>query len=78
MRLECDPFYSPAKLAKAFTGMDELEVKVFRASFGTSDYRVLEGFSIIRGVKRAKVYGSVDRGFAERLEKVMQSDVKVM
>ena len=76
VRLDCDPFYTPAKLAKAFSGMDELEIEVFQSSFGTSDYRVLECFSIIRGVKRAKVHGSVKQHFADWLEKVMQSDVE--
>ncbi|MCJ1238464.1 hypothetical protein MMC14_006453 [Varicellaria rhodocarpa] len=76
VRLDCDPFYTPAKLAEAFSGLDELEVEVFQTSFGASDYRVLECFSVVRGVKRAKVHGSVRKPFSDWLEKIMQSAVE--
>jgi len=36
-----------------------LTIEAFQAQFGSSDYKVLKLFEGIRGVKRARVYGSV-------------------
>ena len=59
---------------KAFSGMDEFEVEVFRASYGIGDHHILEAFKGIRGVKKARVHGSVEREFASWLEKCMESE----
>ncbi|KAG4435403.1 hypothetical protein IFR05_009110 [Cadophora sp. M221] len=59
VRLDCDPNFSAENAAKSFTGVEELSIEVFQAQFGSSDYKVLKLFEGIRGVKRAKVYGSV-------------------
>jgi len=75
VRLDCDPYYSSDALVREFSGLDELEVEVFQASFGNSDFHVLELFAGIRGVKKASVFGSVTRGFARWLEACMESAV---
>ncbi|EKD19946.1 hypothetical protein MBM_01898 [Drepanopeziza brunnea f. sp. 'multigermtubi' MB_m1] len=64
VRLDCDPNFSAKKATESFTGMEELTIEVFQAQFGGSDYEVLTLFEDIRGVKRARVYGSV-RAFPE-------------
>lgn len=33
MRLDCDPFYTPEIVRKAFSGADSLEVEIFRSSW---------------------------------------------
>ena len=73
VRLDCDPYYSPGAVAAAFSGCEELEVEVFRASWGLGGYTALEGFKGVRGVRKAKVHGSVGRKFAKWLEGVMRS-----
>lgn len=60
---------------RAFSGVEELEVEVFQASYGNSDFRVLELFAGIRGVRKARVFGSVGREFAGWLEGCMESAV---
>jgi hypothetical protein len=59
VRLDCDPNFSLAKATNAFSGVEELIIEVFQAQFGSSDYKVLRLFEGVRGVKRARVYGSV-------------------
>jgi hypothetical protein len=59
VRLDCDPNFSAEKATKAFSGVEELTIEVFQAQFGSSDYKVLRLFEGVRGVKRARVYGSV-------------------
>ncbi|PVH73866.1 hypothetical protein DL98DRAFT_563069 [Cadophora sp. DSE1049] len=54
--LDCDPNFSAEKAAKSFT-----------AQFGSSDYKMLKLFEGIRGVRRARVYGSVT-AFPEYVE----------
>lgn len=59
VRLDCDPRFSAMKAQKAFTGCEELTIEVFQAQFGGSNYSVLMRFDGIRGVKKARIYGSV-------------------
>ncbi|KAH8767739.1 hypothetical protein F5882DRAFT_413272 [Hyaloscypha sp. PMI_1271] len=59
VRLDCDPNFPLAKATNAFSGVEELTIEVFQAQFGSSDYKVLRLFEGVRGVKRARVYGSV-------------------
>jgi hypothetical protein len=59
VRLDCDPRFTVETVRDAFTGMEELTVEVFQSQFGSSDYAVLRLFEEIRGVKCAKVFGSV-------------------
>ena len=73
VRLDSDPFYSPQKVQEAFTNADELEVEVFRASFQAGSYRALDGYADVRGVRKARVHGSVESGYARWLERRMTS-----
>ena len=59
IRLDCDPNFSAKAAKESFDGMDELTIEAFQAQYGSSDHGVLELFEGIRGVKQAKVYGSV-------------------
>jgi hypothetical protein len=59
VRLDCDPNFSAKKAQEAFTGVEELTLEVFQAQFWSSDYKVLKLFEGIRGVKKARIYGSV-------------------
>ena len=72
-RLDCDSFYEPELVAQMFTGANELEIEVFRASWGVGSYDVLLSFAKVRGVKRAKVHGSVGNDFARWLESAIMS-----
>ena len=76
VRLDCDPNYGSEALVRAFSGLDVLEVEVFQASYGNSDFHVLELFAGIRGVKKASVFGSVARDFASWLEGCMERAVE--
>ncbi|KAI4100301.1 MAG: hypothetical protein L6R37_005556 [Teloschistes peruensis] len=73
VRLDVDPYYSPAEVAQTFSNMSELEVEVFRASWGLGTYDALEGFTKVRGVGKAKVHGSLANKYARWLEQVMMS-----
>jgi hypothetical protein len=75
VRRDCDPYYKSEDVRRVFSGAEELEVEVFRASWGCGGYDALEGFSHVRGVKKAKVHGSVGNEFAKWLEGVMESGV---
>jgi hypothetical protein len=59
VRLDCDPNFSLKEANHSFTGIEELTIEVFQAQFGSSDYKVLRLFEGVRGVKRARIYGSV-------------------
>ena len=62
-------------MTEAFSGVEELVVDVWEASFGAAGVRVLEGFWGVRGVGRARVRGCVERGMRRWLERVMESEV---
>ncbi|KAL8829982.1 MAG: hypothetical protein Q9170_005939 [Blastenia crenularia] len=74
-RLDCDPYHSPEVISWMFTGALELEMEVFRASWGTGTYDVLDAFAKVRNVRRAKVHGSVGDKYARWLEGVMMSEI---
>lgn len=59
----------------SFSGVEELEVEVWQAEYGTSDLKTLRMFEGVRGVKVVKVSGSVGGGYARWLEGVMQLDI---
>ena len=75
MRLDVDTFYTKEEVVRAFEGAERLEVEVFRASWGVGGYEALEGYEGVRGVGRARVWGSVGRGFARWLEGCMEGRV---
>ena len=73
VRLDCDPFFTPEYAKECFDGTEVLEVEVFRSSWGIGGYNSLEGFYGVRGVKKARVYGSIGNGFAKWLERSLMS-----
>lgn len=62
VRLDVDPRFDAAKLEASFTGAEELVVEVFQAMFESCDFTVLKLFEGVRGVGKAKVFGSVGDG----------------
>ena len=64
-------------MAKAFSGLEMLEVEVWQASFGSCGVGVLEAFGAVRGVANARVSGCVGGGFARWLERAMMGDAVV-
>ena len=75
VRLDCDPYYAAEEVTRCFDDCDMLEVEVFRSSWAIGGYDALEGFCGVRGVKRARVHGSVGKSFARWLEGCMMSQV---
>lgn len=59
-------------MKRAFDGVERLEVEVFRASWGVGGYEALEGWGDVRGVRRARVHGSLPAGMARWLEGCME------
>lgn len=57
--------------------MEELTIEVFQAQFGSSNYNVLRLFEGIRGVKKVRVYGSVQAfpDYVAWLEDAMRTKV---
>ena len=72
VRLDVDPRYTADKVREAFSGVEELEVDVFQAAYGSYDFGVLSLFENVRGVQRCRVYGSVGDGrYAKWLERAV-------
>lgn len=74
VQLDTDPYYSPEAVKKAFSGLDELIVRVHWSTFGYTDYEAMERFAEVRCVKRARVSGDIDKGLARSIERCMESD----
>lgn len=75
VRLDCDTFYKKEDVGRVFDGADVLEVEVFRSSWGVGGYEALEGFRDVRGVRKARVHGSLPALTARWLEACMEGDV---
>lgn len=75
IRLECDPRFTALEAHAAFSGAELLTIEVSQSQFRGSDHRVLKLFEDIRGVKKARVFGSVSgfREYAAWLERAMMS-----
>jgi hypothetical protein len=77
VRLDCDLAYDEAAVTEAFSGKEELTIEVWQPVYlgvGRDNLRRFEG---VRGVKRAKVFGSVSgfRDYARWLEAGIMSSV---
>ncbi|KAH8801540.1 hypothetical protein F5884DRAFT_518098 [Xylogone sp. PMI_703] len=59
IRLDCDPNFNSEEAKTAFDGAEELTVQVYQAQYGSSSHEVLKPFEAVRGVKRAKIVGSI-------------------
>ncbi|KAF2161014.1 hypothetical protein M409DRAFT_59534 [Zasmidium cellare ATCC 36951] len=76
VRLDTDPRFSKLQATESFTGVQELEVEVFQAMYGSCDFEVLRLFEGVRGVGRCVVWGSVGDGrYAAWLAKSMMKSV---
>lgn len=75
VRLDNDPNFSAERAEESFDSVEELTVEVFQAQYGSSDHKVLELLEGVRGVKKARVYGSVVAfpEYAKWLENAMMS-----
>lgn len=62
VRLDIDPRFSRQQVDESFTGVEELEVEVFQAMYGSCDFANLRLFEGVRGVGKAVVHGSVGDG----------------
>lgn len=71
LRLDTDPRITSEQAAKAFSGAEYLEIRVWQAQFGACDFGALKLFKDVRGVKVARVGGSVEENLARWLEEEM-------
>ena len=74
VRLDNDPPWTSEDVARAFSGVEELVLEGWQASFGGCDNSNLMAFSSVRGVGKAKVHGSgLSPAFTRWLEKTIES-----
>lgn len=76
MRLDTDPRFSAQQAAAAFSGAEYLEIRVWQSMFDGCDASVLRLFLGVRGVRVARVTGSVNAELARWLERRMMSPVE--
>jgi hypothetical protein len=73
VRLDTDARFTAEQVCSAFSGKESVEVEVWQAMFASSDLGVLKLFEGVRGVKVAKISGSVGTEYKRWLESVMMS-----
>ncbi|KAF2999716.1 hypothetical protein E8E13_003563 [Curvularia kusanoi] len=76
LRLDTDPRFSAAQAAQAFSGAEFFELRVWQSMFDGCDAGVLKLFIGVRGVKVARVRGSVEEGLGRWLEGRMMDPVE--
>lgn len=74
-RLDIDPRFNSTEVSLAFSGCEELEIEAWQAEYGTSDFKTLNLFESVRGVKRAKPTRSVGAMYFQWLEVCMTSAI---
>lgn len=73
VRLDIDPRFTRKQAEESFSGVEELEIDVFQAMYGGSDFSVLGLFEDVRDVGRVKIDGSLGDGkYAAWLSDLMQ------
>lgn len=73
VRLDIDQRFGRQQVEESFTGVDELEIEVFQAMYGSCDFSNIQLFEGVRGVAKASVNGSVGDGrYAHWLAETMQ------
>ncbi|KAF2848145.1 hypothetical protein T440DRAFT_481213 [Plenodomus tracheiphilus IPT5] len=77
MRLDTDPRFTAQQATAAFSGAEYLEIKVWQSMFDGCDASVLRLFLGVRGVRVARVNGSVDLELARWLEEKMMGPVEI-
>ena len=65
MRLDCDPYYELNVIAQMFENAHEVEIEVFRASWGSGSYDPSEGSTRVRGARKARVHGCLGKRYAK-------------
>jgi hypothetical protein len=73
IRLDTDPRFTAAQATAAFSGMEFFELKAWQSMYDGCNAAVLKLFTGIRGIKFARVIGSVDEALAKWLEERMMS-----
>ena len=68
LRLDTDPRFSALAAKEAFSGAEFFELRVWQSMFDGCGAGVLRLFMGVRGVKCARVRGSVEEGLARWLE----------
>lgn len=68
LRLDTDPRFSAQAAKEAFSGAEFFELRVWQSMFDGCGAGVLKLFMGVRGVKCARVRGSVEEGLARWLE----------
>ncbi|KAF1943767.1 hypothetical protein EJ02DRAFT_121526 [Clathrospora elynae] len=76
LRLDTDPRFTLEQATAAFSGVEYLEIRVWQSMFDGCDSSVLRLFTGVRGVKVAKVSGSVDQELARWLEGRMMMPIE--
>jgi hypothetical protein len=74
--LDTDPRFTSQDVERAFQGAEMLNIEAWQAEYGTSDLKVLKLFEGLRGIKRARVSGSVAADYCRWLEACMMSRVE--
>ncbi|KAJ8109414.1 hypothetical protein OPT61_g7476 [Boeremia exigua] len=73
VRLDTDPRFTAQQATAAFSNAEFFELRAWQSMFDGCNAAVLKLFTGIRGVKFARVVGSVDEGLARWLEGKMMS-----
>jgi hypothetical protein len=76
LRLDTDPRFTMSQATAAFSGAEYLDIRVWQSMFDGCDSSVLRLFLGVRGVKVARVGGSVDEKLARWLEKRMMGNLE--
>jgi hypothetical protein len=75
IRLDTDPRFTAEDVMRAFEGAECLEIEAWQAEYGTSDLKILKMFEGVRGVKKARVSGSVGARYCRWLEACLRTRV---
>jgi hypothetical protein len=76
LRLDTDPRFTMSQATAAFSGAEYLDIRVWQSMFDGCDSSVLRLFLGVRGVKVAKVEGSLSEELARWLETRMMMEVQ--
>jgi hypothetical protein len=75
IRLDIESRFNSTEVSLASNGCEELEIEAWQAEYGTSDLKTLDLFESVRGIKRAKVTGSVGAMYCQWLGGCMTSAI---
>lgn len=77
VRLDAGPGFTREDATKAFSGQDDVEIEVWQAAYRGAGRELLELFEDIRGVRNARVTGSISgfEKYAKWLESRMMAPI---